>query len=427
MQRRRFISTLGTLTGGLLLSKPDFSWAEPDVERALTTTLDRETFWNVIRQQFVFPQDYTYLNTGGIGAAPTPVLNQVKTAMNVGEIYPSPGYDHEKWMCVKEKCTSLLSSDCKKEEIALTNTATEGINIILNGLPLKKGDEVITSTHEHAALNVPLLNRMQRDGIVIRTFEPDSKDGLDNVARIESLIRRRTRLIFVSHVTCTTGQIFPIREIGNLARTKGIWFGVDGAQAPGAIPMDIVKCNIDFYACSGHKWILGPKRTGILYVREDLLDTLRPITVGAYSDDGFDLVKGELAFQPTAQRYEYGTQNESLYRGLGKAIDFINTIGLKTIKEHNRSLSERFYAGLTEIPGIQISSPAEEKFRSSMITFHIRNKNYKDIAKHLSERRIRVRQVPEADLKAIRVSFHIYNNTDEVDKVLHEIKSLALS
>lgn len=426
MQRRQFMTSIAALSGGLMLGSPRLIKAgSPDLEESLNYAVKDDAFWQVIRRQFLFPEDYIYANTGGIGAVPSLVLHQVKKSLNEMEIHPSPGYDHDRWLGVKDSCTEILGPGVKKEELALTNTTTEGINIIINGLGLKKGDEIITSTHEHAALNVPLLNRMQWNGIVIKPFEPDFQNGLENVNRIEELISKKTKLIFISHVTCTTGQRLPEKEIGELAESRNILYALDGAQAAGAMPMDVVDWGVDFYAFSGHKWTLGPKRTGVLYVREDMLDILRPTTVGGYSDDGHNLVKQELKLHPTAQRYEYGTQNEALYHGLGKAIDFVKSIGIKRIEKHNRELGEAFYQGLSEIPDANILSPVESDYRTSLITFKIEGKNYKEIGKAIGEKNIRVRLVGEAGLDAVRVSFHIYNNLNEVNRILEVIDTIA--
>ncbi len=424
MRRKQFITTFGALWGGVLVGQSaGFTGNSKPVSELLRSASDEETFWKIIREQFVFPGDYSYLNTGGIGAVPVLVSNRIKTRMDELEIYPKPGHDLEKWHEIKEKCANLLGTGVNKEELALISTATEGINIILNGLPLTKGDEIITSTHEHPALHIPLLNKFKQEGITIKTFQPDFRKGLGNVERIEKLISKRTRLIFISHVTCTTGQLFPVEEIGKLARTKRIWYALDGAQATGSMKMDIKKWNVDFYTFSGHKWVLGPKRTGVLYVREELLDTLKPTTVGAYSDNGYNVIEGSLSYYPSAQRYEYATQNEALFHGLGTAVNFINTIGLSRINEHNRNLSEQFYNGLKDIKQVQILSPEQQTYRGSMITFKLKDKNYHDLASFLSKKRIRVRVVPEANLEGIRVSFHIYNNESDVQRILYEIQN----
>jgi selenocysteine lyase/cysteine desulfurase len=422
MNRNQFLTTLGALTGGTLLARPALANCLQSDEKGKKIT-DETSFWKFVRAQFLFPEDYSYLNTGGIGAVPILVLNHVKASMDKMEIYPRPGHDHEKWLMVKETCCKLLGEDCLKEELAFTSTATEGINIVINGLNLKQGDEVITSTHEHPALHIPLLNQVKSRGIVLKTFQPDLVNGSGNIQRISEQITHKTRLIFISHVTCTTGQILPIKEIADLAKSKGILLAVDGAQAVGQIPVDLKDSGVDCYAFSGHKWMLGPKRTGVLYVNSASLEAIQPVTVGAYSDDGYDIESRMLTYHPTAQRFEYGTQNESLFHGLQEGVEFILTIGLKRIIERNRKMAETFFLGLKDISAITILSPEEEKCRSSMITFKSKSHDYRDIAAYLSEKRIRVRVVNEANLKGIRVSFHLYNDESDVEKILNEIKS----
>jgi selenocysteine lyase/cysteine desulfurase len=378
----------------------------------------------LIREQFLLPDDYAYFNTGGLGASPYVVLEETQKRMSELEVYPRPGYDHEMWAETKSRCAGLLG--CKSEEVGMNSSTTEGNDIIVNGLPLKKGDEIITSTHEHAGLNIPLLNRMQRDGIVLKTFEPDMKDGMGNLERIDALRTGKTRLIFVSHITCTTGQRFPETEIAQYAKDHGIWSAFDGAQVAGNMPIDVKEYDCDFYATGGHKWVLGPKRTGFVYVRESLLDTLRPITVGAYSDAGHDIVEKTLKLNPTAQRYEYATQNGALFYGLGVAIDFLHQIGLQTIWKHNKTMAERLYHELQKHPRIEILSPEQEEYRTSLITFKVKGKNYRDVAGYLTgEKRLRVRVVPEAGLEGVRVSCHLYNTDEELDRLIQEIKTAA--
>ena len=326
MNRKEFLKGMAAVVGSLAVPgsarAADFHAALQDA-----ATAGDAAFWKLIRDEFVLDPGWSYLNFGGLGTCPMPVLNSFWEWTRTEERAPSAGHDEKIWWDVKERLARLLGPSCRKEDLALISCATEGLNAIINGLPLKKGDEVITSTHEHVAVNVGLLNRMQRDGIVIRLFEPDLVRAQGNVERISGLVSPRTRLILVSHVTCTTGQLFPAPEIAKLARSRGIWFALDGAQAPVCVPFDIVETGADFYTSSTHKWLMGPKRTGFLYVRQGMLDTLRPVTTGAYSSERNDITKLDLALHPTAQRYEYGTQNDALFFALGAAIDFVQTIG----------------------------------------------------------------------------------------------------
>jgi len=426
MRRRQFFHTMGALAGGMLVSKPSFaSSRKKDLVSSLGKATSEEMFWRLVREQFIFPRDYAYMNTGGIGAMPAVVLNEVNRSMNESQIYPRPGHDHKRWDEVKEKCAGFLGPDVQKEEVAFTNSATQGINIVLNGLNFEKGDEIISSMHEHVALHVPLLNMKKRVGVKVKFFEPDRANGLNNVNRINDLITRRTKLIFISHVTCTTGQLFPIKEIGELARSKKIWFAVDGAQSYGARPIDVKADMMDFYAGCGHKWALGPKRTGVLYVPESHLDALQSTVVGAYSDGGYDIFTQSFKLHPTAQRYEYATENESLFHGLGRAVDMLKTIGQERMKAHNYALADQLYAGLRQMSHVDLLSPEEKEYRTSMITFKIKDKDYRKVAGYLTEKkRYRVRVVPEADLGGIRVSLHLYNNAEEVAGLLKEIEGV---
>lgn len=426
MNRNSFLRSFGLISGGLMVAGPGRLFSNPeDFSKALSQAWDDQDFWKKVREQFIYPDDYIYFNTGGIGAVPRPVLDMVQKSNIENEQYPKPGHDETHWLNIKKTCAPFFGPGVQPEEISLVSTATEGINIILNGLMFKPGDEVITSYHEHVALNLPLLNHMKIHGIVVKPFEPDTRSGTANVDIIRSLITSRTRLIFISHITTTTGQIFPVAEIGKLAREQNILLAIDGAQALGAMPMDVKSLGIDFYASSGHKWILGPKRTGLLYISSEKRDLVHPMTIGAYSEMENDLRKGEFKFRDNSSRYEYGTQNEALFFGLETGAKFIQAIGIEKVHAHDRQLAEKFYHGLEEIPGMELLSPAEEQYRSAMITFRHKTRGYQEIANHLTgEKRIRVRVVPEAGLNAVRVSFHVCNQEFEVDKILDEIKNL---
>jgi len=420
MNRKKFITIIGLLTGGAVA---DFgkNYYEKEQPAFFKVPEDEKDIWKMIREEFCFPEGYTYLNTGGIGSVPRHVRSLLSDEWFLLESNPAPGHDINKWNALKKDVAALLGPGVEASEIALISSATEGINIIINGLPLQKGDEVITSTHEHPALNIPLINTALRKGIVIKYFEPDTFEGLKNVSLISKLITKRTRLIFISHRTTTTGQLMPVKEIGELSKSHGIWYALDGAQCPGSMNLDVKSYNADFYTFSSHKWILAPRRTGVLYVKKELLDLLSPTTVGAYSDNGYNLNNLELKFQPTAQRYEYGTQNELLFLGFHASLKFINSIGINRIREHNENLSETFYSELRNIPGIELLSPRDREYRSSMITFRIPGKQANDITNAMAADKIRVRPVGEAGLNGVRVSFHIYNHLEHISTAIKSI------
>lgn len=423
MKRNEFVRALAAMAGGALLPSRVSGAGFEELRQA--SLGEDDAFWKMIRGQFLLDPEWIFLNFGGLGACPLPVWNRLADAMRAEELSPSAGYDEKQWNEVKDGLAALLGKNCRRDELALISGASEGVNLIVNGLPLGRGDEVITSSHEHVCVAAALLNRRRRSGIVVRCFEPDLENGMGNVERIERLINRRTRLILISHVTCTTGQRFPEQEIARLARERKVWFALDGAQGPVNAPMDIHECGADFYVASTHKWIMSPKRTGFLHVRPGLLEALEPTVVGGGGVRRAELRAGQLEFAATAQRFEYGTQNDALFYGLGRAIEFVRLIGVERIQRHCRPMAEEFYQGLLRIPGVEVLSPREPDYRTLMIGFRLPGVDYTKVISAMEARKIRVRGVSESGLNSIRASFFLCNQMAEVEETLLQLKKLA--
>ncbi|MCR9084659.1 MAG: aminotransferase class V-fold PLP-dependent enzyme, partial [Cyclobacteriaceae bacterium] len=315
----------------------------------------------------------------------------------------------------------------KPTEISLTHNTTEGINIMAQGLPLQAGDEVIVTTHEHAGNAIPWLNRIHLDGIVLRVFEPKQTQE-ENFETIKNLISSRTKAIAIPHVTCTTGTVFPIREISEFARKKGIWTAIDGAHGAGTFDLNLKDLGCDFYAGCFHKWMLGPNGTGFLYVREELLDTLQALHVGAKSEKSWVLNEKEAHFggyTDSAHRYDYGTQSTPMHEGVVAAVDFHQEIGKARTEARIRELNDYLYQSLSQLDTLEILTPEQRESRISVVTFRILDTDYRDIAKALGQKKIRIRGVHEAGLNAIRVSTHIYNSESELDLLIQELRRLS--
>jgi selenocysteine lyase/cysteine desulfurase len=266
---------------------------------------------------------------------------------------------------------------------------------------------------------------MKTAGIVVRTFDPDLHSAAGTLDRLRALVTPRTRLIFVSHVTCTTGQILPVVEIGRLAAERRVWFALDGAQSLAQFPFDIASTGAHAYTASCHKWLMGPKRTGILYVRRDRLASLASTVVGAYSDQANSLHDRQVTLRSDAQRFEYGTQNDALVYGVESAIDYVRALGLERVWDHNRRLAEAFRTGLQKVASVELLSPADAASRSAIVTFRVTGRDNRQLASALTARRLRVRSVTEAGLDAVRASFHVCNDEAQVDTLLSAVNELA--
>ncbi len=381
---------------------------------------DDETYWHNVRQSFPLSKDWTYLNNGTFGPSPFPVIEAIHNAMmdqdregNYGGYDSTPG-----------KLAKFVGAN--ENEIALTRNVTEGINIACWGVPLQAGDEVILTTHEHVGNALPWLNRQKQHGIVIKKYTPASTAD-ETLNRIASLITKRTRVIATPHIPCTQGQVLPVKSICRLAKDKGIFSLIDGAHGAGMMPLNLHDMGCDTYATCSHKWMLGPKGTGFLYVRKEFQETLTPHYGGGGTDNGkWDLMTDPVTvgdYAPSAHRYFGGTQANALYTGVNAAIDFIETIGQANIHNRIKYLGHYTQNRLLEFGHrIELLTPTEERSRCAVNGFRIKGVDYQKFYNLCAENKIRIRQVPENGLNCLRVSTHIYNNTSEVDKMIDLIK-----
>ncbi|HTR98412.1 MAG TPA: aminotransferase class V-fold PLP-dependent enzyme, partial [Bacteroidota bacterium] len=349
---------------------------------------DGEQFWEFLRGEFPLERERAYLNTGGLGACPRTVIDAVKEKTDELERICETGHAEELWNGIKKDAGALLG--CDADELAFTRNTTEGINIVAHGLPLRRGDEVILTTQEHVANAFTWLAMAKRDGIVVKLFVPSTVSDDENIERLTACITKRTRLISVPHALTTTGTLLPVERIARIAAEKQIWFFVDGAQTAGMLPFNLHALGCDAYATSGHKWLMGPKETGLLYVRRSMLDTIAAKFTGAYSGP-FDLLKGTVGFDPTATRYEYGTVSTPLRVGLGAAIAFVRSIGIERIWKRDRLLADALVDGIAAIPDIVLLSPASPAMRTAMVTVRHRTISHEALQAHLDTYRLRTR------------------------------------
>ena len=421
MRRSEFLaSVVAGLTGGALL--PHVLHAETrGVPAWPTENPGDDQFWTFLRDQFPLSHERAYLNTGGLGASPYAVIDAVKAKMDELEQVSETGHADELLLELKTGAAALFG--CRTEELAFTRNTTEGINIVANGLPFAPGDEVILTTHEHIGNAATWVALEKVKGIVLKRFEPSTASSEENLARITGLLSPRTRLIAIPHVVTTTGLVMPVREICTLARSRNIWSFLDGAQSAGMMPFNLHDIGCDAYATSGHKWLLGPKETGFLYVRKEMLDTVTAHHVGAYSAGEFDFLTDKYLPHPTAQRYEYGTVSIPLRVGLGAAVAFIRRIGIEEIWKRDRALADRLYEGLKEIPDVVLLSSPDARLRSAMTTFMHKRRPHLELQKHLDTFNLRTRSVTEGGLEALRISTHVYTSFDEVDRVIAGVRT----
>lgn len=422
--RRKFIKS--NLLGLAGMALWPYSVAKPKIEDSTSfrfrSLQDQEQVnWREIRKAFPLTDQKAYFNTAGLGPTLAMAVDAVCERMKELAERSRDG----RWLFddVRAMMAEMVNSD--PENLAFTRNTTEGINIAANNLVFEEGDEILLTNHEHVGGSSPWINLAKKKKLKVRLVDLDL-NGEDNLDRIQSALSPKTKVFSFSHILCTNGLILPAKEIVKMCRECNVYTCVDGAQTVGMIEVDLKSIDPDFYAFSGHKWMFGPLGTGMVYIRDAILENNLPANAGAYTDSNFDLGSISLDYKETADREEYGTRNAALIAGLGEAIKFNQDLGIKLIRQRSEQLIQRFLNGVKENQSVLILSPTDPYKRSSIITFQLKQKDSRQAANWFrGEAQLKLRHVYEADLNAIRVSFAIFNQESEVDALLDAISDYS--
>ncbi|MCD6421092.1 MAG: cysteine desulfurase [Thaumarchaeota archaeon] len=317
---------------------------------------------------------------------------------------------------------------CKPSELVFVKNATEAINLVAYGVKWSNGDEVVSTVMEHHSNMIPWQIAAKRFGVKLRYagIKPDGTLDLENLAE---LANRRTRLIAVCHVSNVLGTINDVREIAKIAHENNALLLVDAAQSVHHMPINVKDLGCDLLAFSGHK-LLGPTGIGCLYIREGVEEELEPPFGGGEMISHVELHGYRLNDMPW--RFEPGTPNIAGAIGLAAAVDYLKSIGMESIRDHERRLTERAIEILKEVGGVEIYGPREPEKRCGLVAFNLRGISGDLVAALLDEfENIAVRsgfhcaQPLHKILGAqssVRASFYLYNTLDELEAFRRGLK-----
>ena len=319
----------------------------------------------------------------------------------------------------------------KAHEIILTSGTTHSINIIASGYAslLKAGDELLVSAMEHHSNIVPWQMLCEKTGAVLKVI-PMTQRGTLDMRAFEALLSDKTQLVFVNHVSNALGTVNPIATIIDQAHAVGAKVLIDGAQAAPHIKADVQALDVDYYVTSAHK-LCGPTGVGMLYGKEDLLNTLPPYQGGGEMIAEVSFEKTTYADLP--HKFEAGTPNIAGGIAFGTALDYMNAIGFETIAAYEQELLDYATTALKAIEGIQIYGEAPEK--TAVLSFNVKGIHPYDVGSILDKFGIAVRtghhcaqpimdyyQIPGT----IRASFSFYNTKEEIDRMIEALKRALL-
>ena len=355
-----------------------------------------------------------YLNTGSAGPTPRAVLEKTIEAWALLETNPvlqeySTNGVFGQAEKVRQQAASFLG--CTSDELLLTRSTSEAMNTVAQGTRLKTGDRVLTTDQEHAGGSDCWRYLAERRGIVIdKVVVPQGeRDPQALVQRFADGIRPDTRVISVSHVLYTTGLRMPVTDISALARSHKILCVVDGAQAAGATPIDVKAIGCHAYATNAHKWLMGPKGVGMLYVSSDAVEDIKPIQWTG----GRKYIDNSVGAGPLP-----------LVVGLGAALETANRRGVAKIEEHNLALRQRAYQGLSQIAAVKMMSLPSGPLTSALLSVAFppdRDSHTLQLKLH-DKYQIVTRHIGEQPFNGLRISPHIFNTEADIDAFIAALR-----
>lgn len=362
-----------------------------------------------------------YFQTGGIGPSTRASIDEVKERLDFQNEGPADPRFSTTMAQIEPDLRAQLARvfGARESEVALTHSTSEGISIMAWSLNWREGDEVILSNQEHPANVFPWYALRDRYGIVIR--ELDFSAGTSLLDGVQGQLSPRTRMVSLNHVSRNNGRrvrTSDSQELAALLNERGVRYHLDGAQGPGCVPVDFEALACDGYSTCGHKWLLGPKGTGALFVREDRLDETLVSWAGSHSTTSMDY-EGNYELIPAAARYEFGTRALADFAGLARAVSWMEEVGFDRVERRIDELVE-YAIDAVQAAGLGVSSPTTPEDRSGVFVLEL-PEGCDSLELYTTLGGEGVLASPVRVERDFRLSIHFFNTTDEIDAAIAAI------
>ena len=375
-----------------------------------------EEYWGSIAKAFAISRSNTNLNSGWTSPSPRMVTEAFFR------------YKHQEdataftmWQMLEPQAETIRAALAKlfgseTDEIAITRNASESLQILLFGIDLRSGDEVLTTTQDYPRMLTALRQRQLREGPLLKLVRipPVPSNSGEIVSALEAAITPRTKVILISHMINITGQIMPVREICDLARSRGIETIVDGAHSFAQLDFKRNDLQCDYFGSSLHKWLYAPKGAGLLYVSKDKIKDVWPLMVSV-EKGRHDIRKFE----------EVGTHSSATRLSIGEALLFHEAIGPKRKEERLRYLSSYWMQRLQALPGIRFNTSHEPNQFCAIANFSIEGADPVKITRLLMEKyKIIATPIVHDDFSGIRITPNIFTSLGELDRFGDAIEAI---
>ncbi len=372
-----------------------------------------------------FQTDKTYLNNASVSVMPKVSIEKMKQFLiDYSEMGPdspeSEIFIKELWEKTRKSIAKVVK--CNPDEIIITQSVTDGINIVANGMEFEDNSNIVIrgGEHEHHANYFPWLKLGKK--IDVRSLQIDENGGFSN-SDLKKLLDEKTKLVALSHGLYNSGLILPVKEIGKELQKENIPYFLDTAQTVGCIgEFDFVDTGCDFMSFNGSKWLCGPMGTGIFYCKRESSDLLEPLNIGGESAETNK--DGDLTYKELPDRFQTGFRNYVGLAGMESSVTFLQNLGWNNIRNHIINLSNIFIDEIGKIPESKVFGPENESDRTSIVSFEIEKHDPEKIVSKLAEKGIIIAKREIYEKPVLRISPHIYNTKDEILSLVEELKKL---
>ncbi|HEX2910321.1 MAG TPA: aminotransferase class V-fold PLP-dependent enzyme [Chloroflexia bacterium] len=375
-------------------------------------------------------ENVVHFNNAGASLMPSPVLDTVTSYLQLEA--QTGGYEAAKLKAaevekVYDSVATLLNAG--RDEIALVENATRAWDMAFYSIPFGPGDRILTAMAEYASNYVAFLQLARKTGATIEII-PDDEYGQLSVEALSDMLDERVKLIAITHVPTNGGLVNPAVEVGKLAREAKILYLLDACQSTGQMPLDVKEIGCDFLSATGRKYLRGPRGTGFLYARREVLEKVEPPFVDLHAVTWVAQDRYEL--RADARRFENWERSIANMLGLGAAVDYALEWGLPDIRERVTALAETLRTQLSDVPGVRVRDQGKE--RCGIVTFTVEGKDPDDLQAALAEKRVNVTvsrlTSTRLDMEArgltalVRASVHYYNSEEELSRFCSILQSL---
>ena len=372
-----------------------------------------------------FQTDKTYLNNASVSVMPKTSIEAMKQFLiDYSEMGPdSPESEiFIKGLWEKTRTSIAKVVKCNPDEIIITQSVTDGINIVANGMKFENDSNIIIrgGEHEHHANYFPWLKLQKK--IDVRSLPVDENGGFE-YSDLKKVLDEKTKLVALSHGLYNSGLILPVKEIGNELQKENIPYFLDTAQTVGCIgEFDFADTGCDFMSFNGSKWLCGPMGTGVFYCKRESSDLLEPSNIGGETAETNE--NGELTYKELPDRFQAGFRNYVGLAGMESSVTFLQNLGWNNIRNHIISLSNLFIDEIGKIPESKVFCPEDESERTSIVSFEIEKQDPEKIVSELAQKGIIIAKREIYEKPVLRISPHIYNTKDEILNLTEELKKL---